>query len=254
MSATHHHLALSRAVVAGAAAGNVTVTGITTRDKLVGVINLPIASGMTTELKADFNLLRAQLLNRCVQACGLAEGTNANTIKTVNAVSFSINGQLYTKAATDNIAMTAAAQQAVSTYCLYLVSIDSAGAVTVTKGTSVATDTAVLPALPASSAPLGFFKVVTDGVTTFTSGTTDLGAAGLTVTFGDLAVANSGTSASTDITTTAPSTDVPGNLTSEFTITAADTINNAAGTSSAGGYLLVLWIAAATRGASLSRT
>lgn len=155
------------------------------------------------ELKTDYELLRSQMLNRCVQACGLAEGTNANTIKTANAVSFVVNGQLYTKGATDNIAMTAAAQQAISTYCLYLVSIVAGGTVTVTKGTSVATDTAVLPALPADSAPLGFFKVVTDGSTTFTSGTTDLGAAGLTVTYGDLSVVNSGTSASTTIAATA---------------------------------------------------
>lgn len=159
---------------------------------------------LVEETKADFNLLRAQLLNRCVQAPLLAEGTNAATIKTTNAVSFTIDGVLYTKAATDNIAITATAQQAISTFCLYLVSIDSAGTVTVTKGTELGTDTAVLPALPANSAPLGYFKIATDGSTTYTGGTTDNGAAGITDTYVDLAVCNSGASASTVVAAADP--------------------------------------------------
>lgn len=154
---------------------------------------------LTSEIKADYALLRAQLLNRTIQAPLLAEGTNSATIKTTNAVSFSINGVLYTKAATDNIAITAAAVQAVSTYCLYLVSIIADGTVTVTKGTASAADDAVLPALPADSAPLGYFKIATNGSTTYTAGTTDNGAGGITDTYVDLSVMNSGTSASTAI-------------------------------------------------------
>lgn len=154
---------------------------------------------LTAELKADANLVRSQLLNCNLGYPLLAEGTNAATIKTTNATSFRIAGVNYTKAATDNIAITATAQQAISTYCLYLVSINASGTVTVTKGTEVATDTAVLPALPADSAPLGYFKIATDGATTYTGGTTDNGAAGITDTYVDLGVMNSGTSASTAI-------------------------------------------------------
>jgi hypothetical protein len=165
---------------------------------------------LVEELKADVNLLRSQVLNQCknggagVGGAGLAEGTNANTFKTVNAVSYTIDGQLYTKGATDNITFTATAQQAISTFCLYLVSINSGGTVTVTKGTEVGTDIAVLPALPASSAPLGWIKVATDGATTFTGGTTDLGAAGITDTYGDISVMNTGASASTAISASDP--------------------------------------------------
>lgn len=151
------------------------------------------------EIKADFNLLRAQVLNSAGEDPDLAEGTNSATIKTTDACSYTIAGVTYEKAATDNIAITAAAEQAISTYCLYLVSINSSGTVTVTKGTATATDTAVLPALPASSAPLGYFKIATDGVTTYTAGTTDNGAAGITDTYVDLTVMDSGTSASTAI-------------------------------------------------------
>lgn len=161
---------------------------------------------LAEEIKDDFNLLRAQVLNCNLGYPLLAEGTNAGTLKTTNATTFRIAGVNYTKAATDNITMTAATQQAVSTYCLYLVSINASGTVAITKGTEVATDTAVLPALPASSAPLGYIKIVTDGSTTFTSGTTDLGAAGITETFVDLGVALGATDASTAIAAADPDT------------------------------------------------
>lgn len=128
-------------------------------------------------------------------SAGLAEGTNDHTIKTVAAdgttyTNYMINGYLYAKADTDNIAVTACAQQAVSTSCLYLVSINSSGTVTTTKGDEVATadltaGTAVLnwPAVPANTCPLGGFKIATDASTTFTAGTTDHGAAGITDTY-----------------------------------------------------------------------
>ena len=154
---------------------------------------------LADELKADFNLLRTGLLNGTRQAAGLAEGTNAQTIQFANALSFSIAGQLYLKAATNNIAMTAAAQQAISTFCLYLVTMDSAGTVTITKGAELGTDTAVLPARPANNAVVAAFKVATDGATTFTSGTTDLGAAGITATYYDLMYPTSGAEAPTAI-------------------------------------------------------
>ena len=132
------------------------------------------------------------MLNVGFTEAGLTEGTNAHTIKTVNTFTYRIASStglgtaLYNKTATDNIAMTACDVQAVSTYCLYLVSIDSGGTVTVTKGDETATNIAVLPDLPANNAPIGYFKIVTDASTTFTSGTTDLSAAGITETYDDL--------------------------------------------------------------------
>lgn len=137
--------------------------------------------------------IRHNFVTGCLDAAVVAEGTNAATIKTTNAISFMIDGVLYAKAATDNIAVTAASVQAVSTKCMYLVSITAAGAVVVTKGTAVgASENAYLPDLPAGNAPVGAFRIVTDGVTTFTAGTTDIGAAGITETFFDLgAVDNS---------------------------------------------------------------
>ena len=187
---------------------------------------------LADELKADFNLLRLNLVNACYVSAGLAEGTNANTIQTASAITYMIGGQLYTKAATDNIAITAGAQQAISTYCLYLVTINAAGTVTTTKGTELGTDTAVLPARPASEAVIGAFKIATDGATTYTAGTTDNGAAGITDTYYNLGFANSGADAATAIAA-ADATAGPATLTAAKPASAPATLSAAVPSSTA---------------------
>jgi hypothetical protein len=131
------------------------------------------------------DVLRMLLGTRCMDSAGLAEGTNANTLKTARAISYMIDGQLYYKGATDNIAMTACAAQADGTTCLYLVTINASGTVKVTKGTDDVTT--ALPACPEDECPIGAFKIVTDGAT-FTSGTDDLGGASFTDTYADIGV------------------------------------------------------------------
>lgn len=132
--------------------------------------------------------VRNAIQNVCSDAGVLIEGTNANTIKITNPISFSIAGQLYAKAATDNIAMTALTAQAADTKCMYLVCIDAAGAVSLVKGVEVTTasgDSAYLPEQPAAVCVIGAFKIVTVAVT-FESGTDDLAKSGVTDTFYDL--------------------------------------------------------------------
>jgi hypothetical protein len=131
-------------------------------------------------------VLRELLGTRCNMSAGLAEGSDAATLKTTRAVSYMINGQIYNKAITDNIAMTACAQQAANTTCLYLVSIQADGDVVVTKGTDGVTDE--LPNVPDGECAIGAFKVVLAGGATFTSGTTDLSAANVTATYADLGI------------------------------------------------------------------
>lgn len=125
---------------------------------------------------------------------GLAEGTNAATILIAApngaGIDYAIDGLGYHKADVDNIAVTAHAQQAVSTKCLYLVQVDSAGTVSTVKGDEVLTadltaGTKVLhwPRPDNDRCPIGAYKVETDAATTFTNGTTDLGAAGITDTY-----------------------------------------------------------------------
>lgn len=135
--------------------------------------------------------LRNALLTRACSKAGLAEGTNANTIQAAApngaGIDYCIGGKLYHLADADNIAMTACAEQAASTKCMYLVTVNAAGTVTLTKGTEVAAGgSAYLPDAPDSEAVIGAIKVETASTATFTSGTTDLGAAGITDTYYDL--------------------------------------------------------------------
>jgi len=156
---------------------------------------------LVNEVKADVNLLRTNSINRCYSMGQWAEGTNDYTIKNAAAIYYTIAGKMYTKAITDNIAMTALAEQANATYCMYLVSVDAAATVTITKGTAVATDAAVLPAVTAGNCAVAAFKIATSGGT-FTSGTTDLAGAGVTDTWYDLSFPYEGASASTAVAST----------------------------------------------------
>ena len=131
--------------------------------------------------------LRNTLGTFAMDAPLLAEGTAAATVKTTNAIDFCINGIAYSKAATDSIAIQAGAVQNVSTHCMYLVSIDKAGLVTTTKGVEAAVTADIfLPSTPALNCVIGAYKIVTDASTTYTAGTTDNGAAGITDTYFDL--------------------------------------------------------------------
>lgn len=111
----------------------------------------------------------------------LAEGAADNTFKTGATITGVVNGVIFTKAATDNIAMTAATQQAISTFAKYAVCLNASGTFATVKGTSAATSAAaLLPACASGYIPVGAIEVATDGSTTFTAGSTDLGAAGIT--------------------------------------------------------------------------
>ena len=132
--------------------------------------------------------------NLCLGKAGLTVGTTSTKIKIATAIGYAINGVLYAKAITDNIALTAADAQAVSTSCLYLVCIDAAGTVSTVKGTEVLTaditsGKAVLTWPQPSSndvVAIGAVRVDTSASVTFIAGTTALDAAGITDTYYDL--------------------------------------------------------------------
>lgn len=146
--------------------------------------DLAAAEADIQTIEAAYNKVVDGLLNGCFGCAGLAEGTDPNTFKTTNAVHYMIGGVAYIKAATDNIAMTAAAAQADLTNCIYLVEIDANGTVSTLKGTETA-GTASPPARSASKAVLGWIHVATSGGT-FTAGSTDLGAGTVTDTYVNL--------------------------------------------------------------------
>ena len=142
---------------------------------------------MTGQIDQVFDQVQLDVFNNVsLGAAGLAEGTNAHTIKTSNILHYRIGGQAYVKAATDNIDMTALAVQASGTTAYYLVVINAAGTVTLVAPPTARTgdpDTTglLLGELPAASAVIGILKVVATAA--FTSGTTDLAGQG---TFADI--------------------------------------------------------------------
>lgn len=130
--------------------------------------------------------LLLRMLNISFTKAGLAVGGTSTKIKIAVATMFCINGLAYTKAITDNIVITAGTEQALATFCKYLVSLNASGTVTTTQGNVAATAAlALVPALPDDNAPVGYFQVETGGAITFTAGTTDL-AGDVTVTYVDM--------------------------------------------------------------------
>lgn len=65
------------------------------------------------------------------------EGTNDHTIKNTSNITYMIDGVIKLKSATDNITATTCVVQAVGKRCRYLISMNAAGTVTVTKGAEV---------------------------------------------------------------------------------------------------------------------
>jgi len=138
-----------------------------------------------------FNLNGARGGSACFTAGGVAEGTNSATIQLAVAVDYAIDGVIYEKAITDNLAITAATEQAVGTICCYLAYINAAGTVATLKGAEVAvtdnTDGFVFwPECPDGYSAVGGFTIVTDATHTYTAGTTDNSATGITDVYFDL--------------------------------------------------------------------
>ncbi len=131
-------------------------------------------------------VLRYLFGNRCSQAAGLALATVSKVkLQIVNAISFSIAGVLYLKAATNEIVVAAAVQAANST-CYYVLCLNSAGTLSAVKGT----DGGDIPAVTDETlCPIGVLKIVNAQAAsaTVTLGTTDLTTAGITTSFKDLA-------------------------------------------------------------------
>lgn len=126
----------------------------------------------------------------CFAKAGLTIGTTPEQVR-INApngagVDFALNGKAYHKADIASVALTAQANQAPSTTCLYLVCLSAAGAVSSVKGEEVANaDVPVIgvqyPDVPVNVCPIGAIKVTTSATAGgYTMGTTSLAAANVT--------------------------------------------------------------------------
>ena len=133
-------------------------------------------------------------ITACFSKAGLGIGGTASGVSTANpagaGIEYAIDGVAYYKVDDATTPITAAAAQAANTTCLYLIQVDSAGVVSSVKGNEVLTaelgvnGSCQIPGAEADKCAIGYIKVVTVGVT-FTAGTTDLDASGVTTTYVD---------------------------------------------------------------------
>lgn len=142
----------------------------------------------------------------------LAEGTNANTIKTTADINYVIDGRFYAKATTDNIAISYSGPTVYQAPTgvgavngsftggvggatrLYLICLSTAGAVSlvpseIVNSAELAAGTSALefPDAPINTCPIGAMRIALTAGTTFTPGSVDLSATGVTATFINLA-------------------------------------------------------------------
>lgn len=121
---------------------------------------------------------------------GLAVTTDKTKFKTVNTITYILNGIFYSKAATDNLAFSAGhTALAASQSCVFAVWLDSAGNVTTTQGPIVASgDPCPVPTSNGARALIGLIKVVCSAAGAFTPGSTNADATGVTTTYTNAAV------------------------------------------------------------------
>ena len=165
-----------------------------------------ISNAATVDLIGNASLAKAVLA---------INAASAATVKTTTALLYTVNGVMYTKAIlsaqaitpthTQNGAVSGGSYvQPVSTTVYYTLSANAAGTIAVTQGTFAGQDLSLMnagasvrgdgsvPDAPDLYTPFGVIKVVTNASTTFTAGTTALDAAGLTVSYFDVAVLPAG--------------------------------------------------------------
>ena len=139
----------------------------------------------------------------CLSKAGLGIAGTADRMKITApngaGIDYAIDGICYHKADGDNldtgvpVNTDISAVQVADSYCLYLAQLDLDGTLSVVKGRDVLTADVNLgqavqwPLPTADRCPIGGVKVVTVAVT-FTLGTTDFSAAGVTETWYDMAM------------------------------------------------------------------
>jgi hypothetical protein len=159
---------------------------------------LSAQTSMAARLDGAVNLAKAVLA---------INAASAATVKTTNALTYLLDGIMYSKSALSaqaltflaalNGMLTAFYTQPASTTVYYLLVVDKSGNVYCVQGTyagqnlgvglSVVGDGTVPDVDTSTYCPFGIIKIVTDSSHTFVPGTTALDATGITATYFDIA-------------------------------------------------------------------
>lgn len=139
--------------------------------------------------------LKTVLGNIIGNSAKIAIGTTKSKVKTVAAADYTIDGQIYTLAATDDFFVhTDLTVQPVASTKYYALCVDAAGAGSIIAGpnnltvaVSAQTNKAAVAKIPATVCLVGIVKIVTDATHTFTPATTLHDAAGITASYYNVA-------------------------------------------------------------------
>jgi hypothetical protein len=148
--------------------------------------------------RADLRTMARAMMNRPLAAPGLVIGSSSKTdIRIANTIAFLINGAFKSVGSAFELSPGGDALGN-SEKCIYLVSIaadGSSGSVTQSAVVAASDDDPDLPEVPADECPVGTVKVETDGSNTYTPGTDNLDATGVTASYTDMVWPDTGNDA-----------------------------------------------------------
>jgi hypothetical protein len=187
---------------------------LTELQEQLDVVLALLADGGTTAALLDSLVTQMNIMLRCSQnksftLAGLTIGSVApEKIKAANSVTYLNDGLLYTTTTFETtFGATAATTVPISSFTKYLVTL-KAGTPKVTEGNNAASAAlALLPAVPAGEAPIGYLQVATSAGGEFIPDTTSLADAAVTDTYVDLAWPDSGVDALTALAALTHPTD-----------------------------------------------
>lgn len=156
-------------------------------------------SSLTLRAAEFLNAMAVAYLSRALTAGGAARGTTAAKVKTVNTVTFTVNGVFYSLSGTDDFWTLSGTVVAKSSFQKYVLMVDTSGVASIQEGTQASSAALVswdnvakgspwdpfLTAVGSTKAIIAGLTIATDSTHTFTPGTTALNAAGITATLID---------------------------------------------------------------------
>ena len=145
-----------------------------------------------TDLQVQFDSVHDTLANLCLGPAGLDIGAvDPEKVLITNTVPY-LSGGVFASKTTAEVAFTATVHDIPADAVLvqsaaYLMTLDDAGAETLTMGAIADGATPLLPERPASGTPIGYVVIAVDaGATSFDATTDELSEGHLTVTYVDL--------------------------------------------------------------------
>lgn len=137
--------------------------------------------------RLDHAQIAADVASVCISQVGLAIATTTSKVKTGSQATYSVDGEILTKSASDPAATPSGDTVGNDEKALFLVTLDAGGNFAIHQSPVVAKgETVEWPRPPFTETAVGGVVVTTDSSTTYEPGTDDLNKSGVTTTYKDL--------------------------------------------------------------------